>query len=59
MIFVGESSGKGKGVLSALSAITSLKKLCNHPDLVYDKIKERSDGFENALQHLPANYTTR
>lgn len=48
-----------KASLTALSNITSLKKLCNHPDLVFDKITEHADGFENALNLLPPNYSTR
>lgn len=48
-----------KGSLSALANITALKKLCNHPDLVYEKIMERADGFENAASLLPSNYTLR
>ncbi|XP_014213792.1 DNA repair and recombination protein RAD54-like [Copidosoma floridanum] len=55
----GGSGKKGGGTLSALAAITSLKKLCNHPDLVYDKIQENSDGFEGAAKLLPANYSTK
>ncbi|XP_074094150.1 DNA repair and recombination protein RAD54-like okr [Cotesia typhae] len=50
---------KGGGTLSALSAITLLKKLCNHPDLVYEKIMENSEGFEGASKLLPANYSTK
>lgn len=48
-----------KASLTALSNITSLKKLCNHPDLIYDKIMERADGFENAQQFLPSNYSKK
>ncbi|XP_058820119.1 DNA repair and recombination protein RAD54-like [Topomyia yanbarensis] len=48
-----------KASLTALSNITSLKKLCNHPDLVYDKIQERADGFENAHKILPSNYSAK
>lgn len=48
-----------KSTSSALSNITSLKKLCNHPDLIIDKIAERAEGFENALSLLPPNYTTK
>ncbi|XP_034255426.1 DNA repair and recombination protein RAD54-like [Thrips palmi] len=51
--------GGGKGTLSALSAITTLKKLCNHPDLVYEKIAQRAEGFEKALEHLPSNYDVK
>lgn len=36
-----------------------MKKLCNHPDLVFEKIQERADGFENAIKLLPSNYSTR
>ncbi|XP_012141551.1 DNA repair and recombination protein RAD54-like isoform X2 [Megachile rotundata] len=52
-----DGSKKGKS-LSALSAITLLKKLCNHPDLVYEKILQQSDGFENAAKLMPPNYST-
>lgn len=48
-----------KASLTALSNITSLKKLCNHPDLIYDKIMERADGFENAAKILPSNYSVK
>ncbi|XP_055677114.1 DNA repair and recombination protein RAD54-like [Lutzomyia longipalpis] len=48
-----------KASLTALSSITSLKKLCNHPDLVNEKIKEGAEGFENAEKFLPAGYSTR
>ncbi|XP_014220729.1 DNA repair and recombination protein RAD54-like [Trichogramma pretiosum] len=54
-----DGGSKKGGSLSALSAITSLKKLCNHPDLVYDKIKENSEGFEGASKLMPANYSTK
>ncbi|KAF2896347.1 hypothetical protein ILUMI_09810 [Ignelater luminosus] len=40
--------------LSTLASITTLKKLCNHPDLILDKIREGADGFENALQLFPS-----
>ncbi|XP_075228998.1 DNA repair and recombination protein RAD54-like okr isoform X1 [Lycorma delicatula] len=51
--------GNGKIALSSLSSITSLKKLCNHPDLVLDKIVSGCDGFENALDLLPAGYNSK
>ncbi|XP_043476135.1 DNA repair and recombination protein RAD54-like [Leptopilina heterotoma] len=53
-----ENVKNGKSI-TALSAITLLKKLCNHPDLVYEKIKENSEGFEGASKLLPANYSTK
>jgi len=51
----GGSKKKNSGP-SALSSITSLKKLCNHPDLIHEKIQERAEGFEKAYTLLPANY---
>lgn len=45
--------------LTALSNITNLKKLCNHPDLIYDKIAEGKDGFEHASKFMPANYSKK
>ncbi|XP_017842273.1 DNA repair and recombination protein RAD54-like [Drosophila busckii] len=45
-----------KASLTALADITTLKKLCNHPDLIYEKIAAREKGFENSQHILPANY---
>ncbi|XP_022910598.2 DNA repair and recombination protein RAD54-like [Onthophagus taurus] len=39
---------------SALSSITNLKKLCNHPDLILDKILDGEKGFEKSISLLPA-----
>lgn len=41
-----------KGGQTALSNITTLKKLCVHPELIVDKIQNRESGFENAEGHL-------
>ncbi|XP_020283574.1 DNA repair and recombination protein RAD54-like [Pseudomyrmex gracilis] len=55
-----ETDNPKKGAtLSALAAITLLKKLCNHPDLIYDKIVEKTEGFEKAAKLLPPNYSTK
>ncbi|KAL6262653.1 hypothetical protein P5V15_005446 [Pogonomyrmex californicus] len=54
-----DSIKKSGSSLSALAAITLLKKLCNHPDLIYDKIMEKAEGFEKAASLLPPNYSTR
>jgi DNA repair and recombination protein RAD54 and RAD54-like protein len=48
-----------KGSARALSNITSLKKLCSHPELVMDKINEESDGFEGAQKYLPTDWNGR
>lgn len=45
--------------VSALAAITNLKKLCNHPDLVHDKITDGTDGFENAAKFMPDGYNKK
>ncbi|XP_061423542.1 LOW QUALITY PROTEIN: DNA repair and recombination protein RAD54-like [Lethenteron reissneri] len=41
---------------SSLSSITQLKKLCNHPSLIFDKCVEGEEGFEGALELFPAGY---
>lgn len=46
----GETS---KQTISSLAAITTLKKLCNHPDLILDKIEEGADGLEEASTLMP------
>ena len=39
-----------------LAAITSLKKLVNHPDLVYPACRERKEGFDSALELFPPGH---
>ncbi|KAI8774132.1 DNA repair and recombination protein RAD54 [Biomphalaria glabrata] len=56
---IAENLVSGKDSVSSLSAITQLKKLCNHPDLVYDKCLEGKDGFEDTLGYFPSNYSTK
>lgn len=57
--YIENDNPKKAGSLSALAAITLLKKLCNHPDLIYEKIMEKADGFEKAALLLPPNYSTK
>lgn len=45
--------------MTALGAITNLKKLCSHPELVYDKCQTGADGFEGTLSLFPANFDPR
>ena len=52
----GVGGGKEKGTLSSLSAITSLKKLCNHPDLIFDKCVQREEGFDELRDYYPADH---
>lgn len=41
-----KQSADGKITGTALSFITNLKKLCNHPQLVYDKCQKNEEGFQ-------------
>ncbi|PKU41502.1 dna repair and recombination protein rad54-like [Limosa lapponica baueri] len=54
-----EELKEGKISVSSLSSITSLKKLCNHPALIYDKCVEEEEGFMGALDLFPAGYSTK
>jgi len=59
IFYIENDNSKKGGSLSALAAITLLKKLCNHPDLIYDKIMEKAEGFEKAALLLPSNYSIK
>jgi DNA repair and recombination RAD54-like protein len=52
--------GKKKGGQTALSAITTIRKLMNHPRLIYDMVKSNKTGktgFESCMEILsPANF---
>ncbi|XP_039741082.1 DNA repair and recombination protein RAD54-like isoform X4 [Pteropus medius] len=50
---------EGKMSVSSLSSITSLKKLCNHPALIYEKCVEEEDGFEGTLDIFPPGYSSK
>ncbi|BFY99558.1 hypothetical protein BsWGS_02598 [Bradybaena similaris] len=54
-----ESVDSSKTSVSSLSSITQLKKLCNHPDLVYEKCVQGADGFEGTLGYFPPDYSTK
>ncbi|XP_038649942.1 DNA repair and recombination protein RAD54-like [Scyliorhinus canicula] len=54
-----EQSHSGKMSVSSLSSITSLKKLCNHPALIYEKCVEGEEGFQGALDLFPSGYSTK
>ncbi|KAJ6659422.1 hypothetical protein lerEdw1_018656 [Lerista edwardsae] len=54
-----EDLKEGKISVSSLSSITSLKKLCNHPALIYEKCVEEEGGFVGALQLFPPGYSTK
>ncbi|XP_029473413.1 DNA repair and recombination protein RAD54-like [Rhinatrema bivittatum] len=54
-----EDLNRGKMSMSSLSFITSLKKLCNHPALIYEKCVDQEEGFEGALALFPADYSIK
>ncbi|KAF5909390.1 DNA repair and recombination protein RAD54-like, partial [Clarias magur] len=54
-----ETLQQGKISVSSLSSITSLKKLCNHPSLIYEKCVEGDEGFAGALELFPPGYSTK
>ncbi|XP_043941837.1 DNA repair and recombination protein RAD54-like [Protopterus annectens] len=54
-----EELKSGKISVSSLSSITSLKKLCNHPSLIYEKCVEGEEGFEGAIDLFPEGYSTK
>ncbi|XP_010784100.1 DNA repair and recombination protein RAD54-like [Notothenia coriiceps] len=54
-----ETLQQGKISVSSLSSITTLKKLCNHPALIYEKCLQRDEGFEGALELFPSGYSAK
>lgn len=52
-------SSSGKFSQSALSVITSLKKLCNHPALIFEKCLEKADGFAKLLPIFPQGFNMK
>lgn len=44
---------------TALSFITNLKKLCNHPQLIYDKCQQKEPGFKDCAQLYPAGFGSK
>uniref|UniRef100_A0A1I7VZT2 DNA repair and recombination protein RAD54-like n=1 Tax=Loa loa TaxID=7209 RepID=A0A1I7VZT2_LOALO len=41
---------------TALSFITNLKKLCNHPQLIFNKCQKKEEGFEGCLKLFPGEF---
>jgi DNA repair and recombination RAD54-like protein len=56
-----EASGnaKSKGSFSSLSAITQLKKLCNHPALIYEAAKSGESGLGDLYPLFPPNFSLK
>ncbi|KAM7444232.1 DNA repair and recombination protein RAD54-like [Porites harrisoni] len=58
MELVKSKSGSGISA-SSLAFITQLKKLANHPELIYDKARTGEEGFEGALELFPQNFSLK
>lgn len=56
---IDEDAGNSKMSTTTLSAITSMKKLCNHPELIYEKCVTKEPGFENALKLFPSSFNAK
>jgi len=54
-----KSAVKASNGGGSLMGITTLKKLANHPALIWDKIEKRDDGFQNALDVLPRDFNPK
>uniref|UniRef100_A0A915EBH9 DNA repair and recombination protein RAD54-like n=1 Tax=Ditylenchus dipsaci TaxID=166011 RepID=A0A915EBH9_9BILA len=53
-----EGDTKSEGLSSTvLSFIMDLKKLCNHPQLIYEKCKNNQPGFQGCLSLYPQNFS--
>jgi DNA repair and recombination protein RAD54 and RAD54-like protein len=55
----GSTDSESKLGNTTLAVITQMKKLCNHPELVYEKCVKKEAGFENALELFPANFNLK
>ncbi|XP_062500360.1 DNA repair and recombination protein RAD54-like isoform X2 [Corticium candelabrum] len=53
------SGAKSQVTASSLSAILQLKKLCNHPALIFEKAQSGENGFEGALELFPKSFDSR
>ncbi|KAL3125930.1 hypothetical protein niasHT_009459 [Heterodera trifolii] len=55
-----ERSKGGVNNNTTLAFITNLKKLCNHPQLIYDKCHAKeAGGFADCLELFPAEFSTK
>ncbi|KAF7633917.1 hypothetical protein Mgra_00006654 [Meloidogyne graminicola] len=51
---------RARGALNTyttLAFITNLKKLCNHPQLIFDKCQAKEAGFEDCLELFPPDFS--
>ncbi|ESO03390.1 hypothetical protein HELRODRAFT_157121 [Helobdella robusta] len=56
LLKAGQQGSTSSSSSSSLASITNLKKLCNHPDLVFEKCLNGEDGFEDCSSIFPHGY---
>eukprot|EP00795_Rhopilema_esculentum_P004315 gene4315-20520_t len=44
---------------SSLAFITQIKKLCNHPELIYDKMKLHENGLHDVIDIFPKDFSLK
>lgn len=52
-----QMSSESKLSASTLDTINQLKKLCNHPELIFDKTKLCEGGLQKVLELFPKNFS--
>ncbi|XP_076321945.1 DNA repair and recombination protein RAD54-like okr [Tachypleus tridentatus] len=53
---VSEVANENTKVSASLSLIAVLKKLCNHPSLIYEQCQQREKDLEGCLEFFPVGY---
>ncbi|XP_013783608.1 DNA repair and recombination protein RAD54-like [Limulus polyphemus] len=53
---ISEVANENTKVSASLSLITTLKKLCNHPSLIYEQCQQRVKDLEGCLNLFPVGY---
>ncbi|VDK42180.1 unnamed protein product [Anisakis simplex] len=56
-----QNASKNDGTITgtALSFITNLKKLCNHPQLIYQKCQQNEEGFQGCIELYPSTFNSK
>ncbi|VDN58976.1 unnamed protein product [Dracunculus medinensis] len=54
-----DSKDEGRMTGAALSYITNLKKLCNHPQLIYEKCLNKEEGFQDCIGLFPSGFNAK
>ncbi|KAI6225709.1 DNA repair and recombination protein RAD54-like [Aphelenchoides besseyi] len=54
-----KETAKGGAGKDTLAFITNLKKLCNHPQLIYQKCANNDNGFQGCKELYPPNFNAK